>query len=316
MRRALLIAAGVAGGTQAFAASGPGGARRSNVRNHLLDLAGRRAPRPSHPLRPERSRWPGSRPRTSSSTRPRGSSATRRSSPAAPGPRLRPAAVPVRCPGRADHHPRQLRRRPQPPARHRPDLRRRSQAARKPPASPSTCRRSNIPVAIPVTVRSASDYGLRFTVSNITQTVPLSEADLTFWGFPADEVHDDERFPKGSPGTTRRAARNSPTPAASPHADPRQPSGSAADRQPLGLRGADGDHARRSRPTSDPATFMHAESSYPQITDCESQTFKPVAQARPDHRVKPTRPRAWTSNSRSPSRRARRPRPRSCARRH
>ena len=61
----------------------------------------------------------------------------------------------------------------------------------------------NIPIAIPVTVRSATDYGLRFTVSGITQAVPLSEADLTFWGFPAEattRAHDLERFAKGSPG--------------------------------------------------------------------------------------------------------------------
>ena len=63
----------------------------------------------------------------------------------------------------------------------------------------------NIPIAIPVTVRSATDYGLRFTVSNITQAVPLNEADLTFWGFPAatktePQSHDQERFAKGVPG--------------------------------------------------------------------------------------------------------------------
>ena len=50
------------------------------------------------------------------------------------------------------------------------------------------------------TVRTADDYGLRFTVSNITQLTPLAEAQMTFWGFPARRDHDAERFPKGSLG--------------------------------------------------------------------------------------------------------------------
>ena len=58
----------------------------------------------------------------------------------------------------------------------------------------------NIPVNIPVAVRTGSDYGLRFTVSEITQATPLAGADLTFWGFPAEEAHDKERFAKGSAG--------------------------------------------------------------------------------------------------------------------
>src|ERR1700712_189959 len=48
----------------------------------------------------------------------------------------------------------------------------------------------NIPIALPVTVRSATDYGLRFTVSGITQAVPLSEAKITFWGFPGSPIHE------------------------------------------------------------------------------------------------------------------------------
>jgi hypothetical protein len=58
----------------------------------------------------------------------------------------------------------------------------------------------NIPIAIPVSVRTAGDYGLRFTVSEISQLTPLAFARLTFWGMPAKESHDSERFAKGSPG--------------------------------------------------------------------------------------------------------------------
>ena len=49
-------------------------------------------------------------------------------------------------------------------------------------------------------MRTAGDYGLRFTVTDLTQLAPLSAADLTFWGFPADASHDGERFPKGAQG--------------------------------------------------------------------------------------------------------------------
>ena len=58
----------------------------------------------------------------------------------------------------------------------------------------------NIPINIPVAVRTESDYGLRFTVQDITQLVPLASANLTFWGFPAEGIHNAERFPKGTPG--------------------------------------------------------------------------------------------------------------------
>jgi hypothetical protein len=58
----------------------------------------------------------------------------------------------------------------------------------------------NIPINIPVSVRTADDYGLRFTVSNISQKTPLAAANLIFWGFPLEASHDSERFPKGSPG--------------------------------------------------------------------------------------------------------------------
>ena len=57
-----------------------------------------------------------------------------------------------------------------------------------------------IPISIPVAVRTASDYGLRFTVSQITQNAPLAGARLQFWGFPADNSHENERFATGSPG--------------------------------------------------------------------------------------------------------------------
>src|SRR5690349_7722788 len=50
----------------------------------------------------------------------------------------------------------------------------------------------DIPINIPVTVRTAKeeDFGLRFTVSDITQLTPVASAHLTFWGFPAAIEHN------------------------------------------------------------------------------------------------------------------------------
>ncbi len=58
----------------------------------------------------------------------------------------------------------------------------------------------NIPVSIPVKLRTASDYGLRFRVSELTQLAPLASADIIFWGFPGKAEHNAQRFPKGEPG--------------------------------------------------------------------------------------------------------------------
>ena len=114
---------------------------------------------------------------------------------------LRSRPVPVQLPGGTDHRLRQLRRQPELPARHRADLRSRTQPANRRRSAGLHRRRSlNIPINIPVAVRTGSDYGLRFTVSNITQLTPLAGANLTFWGFPAERSHDAERFPKGAPG--------------------------------------------------------------------------------------------------------------------
>src|ERR1044072_925368 len=58
----------------------------------------------------------------------------------------------------------------------------------------------NLPISMPINVRTGSDYGLRMTISGITQLMPLASADLTVWGFPADDSKADERFLPGKPG--------------------------------------------------------------------------------------------------------------------
>ena len=61
---------------------------------------------------------------------------------------------------------------------------------------------AQVPINIPVAVRTGGDYGVRMTVSGISQTIPFASAQIALWGLPADEIHDKERFLQGSPGET------------------------------------------------------------------------------------------------------------------
>jgi hypothetical protein len=137
----------------------------------------------------------------------------------------------------------------------------------------------DIPINIPVSVRTESDYGLTFTVQDITQLVPLASAHLTFWGFPALSIHDAQRFPKGSPGS----------PAGCPNLSNTSCTGGAVADEPV--------HPLTDNPTTctdqplttsldvqtyqDPSHLSHAEDSYPATTGCEKEVFKPVLYASP-----------------------------------
>ncbi len=52
---------------------------------------------------------------------------------------------------------------------------------------------ANTPVILDVSVRSGSDYGVTIDVENITQIVSFMESTVTFWGVPADPIHDQSR---------------------------------------------------------------------------------------------------------------------------
>jgi hypothetical protein len=147
----------------------------------------------------------------------------------------------------------------------------------------------NIPVAIPVTVRSASDYGLRFTVSGITQKVPLSEADLTFWGFPADNDfstgHVFQRFIKGKPGNPALCPKQSDPGCAFNYNLENGVIFNEASVPNLPFTGNPSVCGQSMATKLDvetyqrPGQFVHAESSYPETTECDRQAFQPVAQA-------------------------------------
>src|ERR1044072_1023322 len=138
----------------------------------------------------------------------------------------------------------------------------------------------NIPINIPIAVRTGGDFGLRFTVSGITQVTPLASAKITFWGYPAEEIHDTERFPIGTPGAPPSCPGAETTSCLSSEIS------SGITVKPL----IDSPRVcgEEALPTEllvetyqDPGAFSIAPSSVPPTDGCRSQSFAPLIQIKP-----------------------------------
>jgi hypothetical protein len=137
----------------------------------------------------------------------------------------------------------------------------------------------NLPISIPVQVRTGSDYGLRLKVSGITQLMPLAGADIDVWGFPAENANANERFlpgkpglPAGCPGQSNAlcASNNGQSPHISNTVElPLTDNPSTCTGEPLPV-------SLDVRTYQDPTQVSHAEDQYPPTTGCDQQTFKPV----------------------------------------
>ncbi len=134
----------------------------------------------------------------------------------------------------------------------------------------------NIPIGIPIAVRSGSDYGLQMKAHAISQTVALSSANFTIWGFPADPEHDIDRFHPGEPGeppgcagvgTTECIA--SPYPQAGKLPEPFTDNPSLCSGAPIPV-------SVDAVSYQDPTHTTHYVDSYPEIIGCENQRFDPV----------------------------------------
>jgi hypothetical protein len=136
----------------------------------------------------------------------------------------------------------------------------------------------DIPIAIPVAVRTGSDYGLRFTVAEITQLIPLQYAKFTVWGMPGLDSHNSQRFDKGAPGepagcpgvedTGCGTTGNEVTLTVKPLLNmPTTCSGQSLVTELDVQSYQDLDHP------------SHAESSYLPMTGCEHETFDPSLEA-------------------------------------
>src|SRR4051812_4712903 len=137
----------------------------------------------------------------------------------------------------------------------------------------------NIPINIPVVVRTSSDYGLTFTVQEISQSTPLAGADLTIWGFPAIDAHNGERFPKGSlgkpsncPGLADTSCIKGPTAAGIPARpltdNPTTCAGPLVTKLTV-------------QTYQDPENPTPVEGTYPATTNCDLEVFNPVLYASP-----------------------------------
>ena len=134
----------------------------------------------------------------------------------------------------------------------------------------------DIPINVPINVRTGGDYGLRMTVTGITQKIPLASVDVTVWAFPTDIEHDGERFnigspgdPGGCPGLSLPSCIIPPYPTSSIPAQPFIDNPSICTGQPLTT-------SLTVETYQDPANPDVAEANYPPTTDCEKQKFEPV----------------------------------------
>jgi hypothetical protein len=137
----------------------------------------------------------------------------------------------------------------------------------------------NVPVIMPINVRSDSDYGLQISVNAISQTVALSSASMTVWGFPGDKEHDAERFrpghpgsPPSCPGSVTVSCTEAPFPHAGETVRPFIDNPSVCSEEPLPVSVA--------VTTYQDPNPTNVVSTYPATTGCENQKFDPLLQAK------------------------------------
>ena len=138
----------------------------------------------------------------------------------------------------------------------------------------------DIPIEIPVAVRTGSDYGLRFTVANITQQIPLAAAKLTLWGFPASPEHSSQRFGKGTEGEPAGCAGLATTGCLGGEIGPSVANNPLTD-NPTTCSGQPLATSLEVQTYADPENPSKATSSYPAITECDREVFKPVLYGEP-----------------------------------
>ena len=133
----------------------------------------------------------------------------------------------------------------------------------------------NIPIAVPVEVRTADDYGLRFSVAEITQLIPLRAAKLTIWGMPALPTHNSQRFLKGSDSSPSACPGSEDTSCGKTGATPSIPVKPLINYPSL-CSGEALVTELDVQSYQSPDVSSHLESEYPPVTGCEKLTFKPV----------------------------------------
>jgi hypothetical protein len=134
-----------------------------------------------------------------------------------------------------------------------------------------------IPISTPVAVRTGSDYGLRFSVTGLTQLIPLAGARLTVWGFPAASTHNSDRFGKGSPGNPAGCPGSEDTSCDTAHS-----AGTANHpmiNNPTVCTGEALPVTLSARTYQDPSTLTEAADQLPPVEGCEKLNFYPILNA-------------------------------------
>jgi hypothetical protein len=134
-----------------------------------------------------------------------------------------------------------------------------------------------IPISTPVAVRTGSDYGLRFSVSGLSQMIPLAGAAMSVWGFPAGAGHDGDRFAKGTPGSPAGCPGVADT-----SCDPGQAAGVANHpmiNNPTVCTGQPLPVTLSTRTYQDPSNVTEATEALPPVSGCEKLNFYPVLNA-------------------------------------
>src|SRR5829696_982453 len=134
----------------------------------------------------------------------------------------------------------------------------------------------NVPITIPITVRSAEDYGLTLNVSGIPQEIPLNFAEFTIWGFPGATSHNSERFRPGKPGVPpaclgvlNTSCLTAPFAQSGLSVKPFTDNPSKCTGAPLPV-------TLGVTTYQDPGTTSKKTSFFPATTGCEKQKFDPV----------------------------------------
>jgi hypothetical protein len=138
----------------------------------------------------------------------------------------------------------------------------------------------NVPIVVPISVRSGSDYGLRLNVQGIPQSVPLAKAVLEVWAFPADPVHDEARFPAGKPGSppgcpglATAGCVKAPFPGAGGSlVYPFLSNPTVCTGEPLPV-------SLKVTTYQDPNNPSEAHAEFPETTDCVHERFDPILKA-------------------------------------
>jgi hypothetical protein len=139
----------------------------------------------------------------------------------------------------------------------------------------------NVPISVPISVRSGSDYGLRLNVQGIPQSVPLAKTVFEVWGFPADPAHDEARFPVGKPGSP------STCPGIATAGCVKAPFPSAGGTllnpylsNPTVCTGAPLPVSLKVTTYQDPDNPSKAQATFPETKNCEHERFDPILKAR------------------------------------